>query len=73
MVFERPDDILTDNTQIERCKQCKDCVNWGNNKSDFRSNAFDKAYCDEFPHPNRKPRYVIDDTDSCPYRKIKNG
>lgn len=70
---DHKDEVLTDNTKIHYCKQCEHCVNWGNNAQDFRSNMFDKICCDEYPYPNTKPQYVIDNSGDCPYRSEKRG
>lgn len=58
-------EILTDNTQIQRCNQCKDCAFWGN--SNAFSNEYDKLFCDMFEYPQRKPRHVIDNLGECEY------
>lgn len=70
MVFQK-DEVLSDNTQMKYCEQCEKCVHWGNNKEDYRSNKFNKSCCDEFPHPTKKPQYVISNTGECPYRMEK--
>lgn len=58
------DEILTDNTKIKYCKQCKKCAFWGNNDDPFR-NAYDKSCCDMYPYPARKPEGVIWNTEDC--------
>ena len=60
------DEILTDNTKIKYCTQCKDCAFWGN--SDAFSNKYDKTNCDMFPYPGCKPGYVLNNTGDCQYR-----
>lgn len=67
-VFQK-DEVLSDNTKAQYCMQCEKCVHWGNNQDDYRSNRFNKACCDEFPHPTKKPEYVISNTGECPYRR----
>lgn len=52
------DEILTDNTKIGYCKQCRKCMFWGNNDDPF-SNAYDKACCDMYKYPLSKPQEVI--------------
>ncbi len=65
-------EILTDNTKIKYCTQCKPCANWGN-KGDPFSNQFDKSCCDEFPYPGMKPIGVINNYDQCmKFRKRKS-
>lgn len=62
------DDILSDNTHIEYCKQCKKCLHWGNNKDDPFSNAYDKAFCDMFPYPDeKKPQVIINNKAACDF------
>lgn len=65
------DDILTDNTKINYCEQCKNCINW-NDKNEPFSNAYDKAFCDIFPYPDdKKPFGVINNTEDCPFFEEK--
>ena len=59
------DEILTDNTKIEKCRQCKDCFNWGH--SGNFGNAPDKACCDMYRYPDHKPIDVIENELTCPY------
>lgn len=58
-------EVLTDNTQIEYCKQCRMCCNWGHTGA--FGNAPEKASCDMFPYPGHKPQSVINNTGRCPY------
>ena len=64
------DEILSDNTHIEYCKQCKDCIYW--NGEDNFSNRYDKSSCAVYPFPASKPPYVINNRGDCPY-KAKAG
>lgn len=52
-----PKEQLTDNSKVERCRQCKTCKfnNGGNNWS----NKYDKSYCGVFMYPESKPNEVI--------------
>ena len=50
-------ELLTDNTKIHYCNQCKDCAYWGN--ADAYSNAYDKCACDIYPMPQGKPQAVF--------------
>lgn len=68
---DHSNEILSDNTQINYCNQCKNCIHWGNNKTDYRSNKYDKVYCDEYPYPNSKPRYIVWNQGDCIYREEK--
>jgi len=66
------DEILTDNTKINYCAQCKDCAFWGNNNDPF-SNQYRKTNCDMFPYPGIKPMYVLDSTGDCQYHMAREG
>ena len=71
-ILERhADEVLTDNTKIEYCAQCKECVHWGN--SDAFSNSYNKSNCDMFPLPGLKPLFVINDTGRCKWRLEGRG
>ena len=70
-MWTHDDEVLTDNTKIKRCQQCKDCMMWG--KGDNYSNAYDKSSCLMYPYPNFKPLAVINDQDICPYKVTKGG
>ena len=63
------DEILTDNTKVSYCDQCTDCAMWGN--GDAFSNSPEKAYCDMYKFPARKPAEVINNTGKCPYKVKK--
>ena len=63
-------EILTDNTKISYCEQCKDCTLWGLGDDPF-SNEYTKANCAMFPNPDHKPGYVINNQGLCPYRVAK--
>ena len=59
-------EILTDNTKIHYCSQCRDCSYWGN--GDAFSNRYDKSCCDIDPYPGIKPDAVIHNTGTCEYK-----
>lgn len=59
------EEVLTDNSAIENCKQCKDCI-FRDNK-DVWSNHYTKSCCVMFPHPSFKPLKVIQNTGICEY------
>lgn len=61
-------EVLTDNTKIKYCRQCKKCRYWGNHDDPF-SNKYDKTNCDIYPMPGMKPSEVINNTGSCQYFK----
>lgn len=65
------DDILSDNTHRNICRQCKNCRFWGNADDPFR-NAYDKACCDMYPYPSYKPQGVVDNTEACEYKKPRD-
>ena len=62
-------EILTDNTKIRYCNQCKNCAFWGN--GDAFSNAYDKTCCDIYPYPGMKPSEVINNRGECPYWTLR--
>ena len=64
-------EVLTDNSKIKNCKQCKKCKFWGNKKNDAFSNTFDKSCCDKYPYPDHKPMVVINNTGQCIFRAVK--
>ena len=64
------DEVLTDNTRISYCEQCKDCAMWGIGNDPF-SNEYTKANCAMFPNPDHKPGYVINNQAPCPFRVTK--
>lgn len=64
------DENLSDNTHIKYCKQCRNCVFWGN--SDAFSNRHDKSNCDQYPPPGFKPYFVINNTGDCKYRVVRD-
>lgn len=63
-------EILTDNTQISYCEQCRECIMWGANNDPFM-NKYDKANCLMYPNPDHKPGFVINNEGVCPYRSVK--
>ena len=64
------DEILSDNTHADYCRQCKDCAMWGIGDDPF-SNRYDKGNCSMFPNPDHKPVYVINNQGQCPFRVEK--
>ena len=59
------DEVLTDNSKIEYCKQCKDCI--FRDDGTVYSNQYTKASCIMFPHPASKPLHVINNKGVCEY------
>lgn len=62
------DEVLTDNTKIEKCKQCKDCILWGH--TDNFGNAYDKSSCDMYPYPDHKPMSIVHNHAMCQFRTV---
>lgn len=62
------DDKLSDNSQVELCKQCKECKL--NNDGTVWSSHYSKSYCQMYARPMRKPDNVIHNTGRCPYRSV---
>lgn len=63
------EETLTDNTQFNLCKQCKDCLHQSDGT--IWTNRYDKSSCQQFPYPDIKPLAVIENEVNCSYRKIK--
>ena len=53
------EEVLSDNTEEVKCRQCEGCLEWGGN---VWSSRFDKSSCNAFPYPDHKPMYVVFDT-----------
>lgn len=61
------DDILSNNTKADYCKQCKSCDRWGKSGTPW-DNKHDKSNCIAFPHPvSMKPTGVINNETKCPF------
>jgi len=58
------DEILTDNTVLEKCTQCKDCLFWndGTEYSNYR-----KSSCAIYTYPDMKPLEVMENRERCEY------
>lgn len=65
-------EILTDNTKISYCEQCKDCTMWGIDDDPF-SNKYTKANCAMYRDPDNKPMYVIYNQAPCPFKVPGRG
>lgn len=63
------DEVLSDNTWFQKCRQCEDCVKWGG-KDPFQ-NKFDKTSCKAYPYPNYKPIDIINNRTLCEYKVKK--
>lgn len=66
---EHKDEVLSDNSKIEYCKQCKDCI-FRNDGTAF-SNHYTKSCCQIFQYPNVKPLQVINNKGVCEYYSNK--
>jgi hypothetical protein len=64
------EEVLTDNTQFEYCKQCKLCEL--RDDGTVWSNHYSKCSCQRYPHPRMKPIDVINNKVACPFRTINN-
>lgn len=69
--MEHESEILSDNTKIGYCRQCRDCVFWDG--GDLYSNQYDKASCKMYPFPDHKPMDVMHNRADCPYRIEEGG
>ena len=63
------EEVLSDNTQFEKCSQCKECV--FQSDGTVWSNSFNKSCCQKYPYPKVKPIGVINNSGKCPHRKMK--
>ena len=63
------DEILSDNTRMQKCRQCEDCKKWGG--KDLFQNKFDKTSCDAYPYPAHKPIDVINNRTLCEFKVKK--
>lgn len=59
------DEKLTDNSIIEKCKQCKTCI--FQSDGTVWSNNYQKGCCAIYQYPQSKPIEIIDNTASCEY------
>ena len=59
------DEVLSDNSQIEYCKQCKMCKY--RDDGTVWSNHYTKSNCQMFAYPKTKPLDVINNEGDCPY------
>ena len=59
------DEVLSDNSKVENCKQCKDCI-FQNDGTAFTNN-YQKSSCMIYQYPNFKPLYVIKNKSLCEY------
>lgn len=63
------EETLSDNSQIENCKQCKKCI--FQDGGTVWSNHYTKSSCQKYPYPSMKPIEVIDNEGECPEYKAK--
>ena len=65
MTFEELHDgeVFTDNTKIEKCKQCKDCMLQSDGTA--YTNDYQKGSCLIYPYPGSKPDHVLENTGKC--------
>lgn len=57
------DEVLTDNTDLKKCEQCKDCMY--RDDGTVYSNDYRKACCQIYSHPLFKPIGVINGNEEC--------
>ena len=63
------DEVLSDNSAVENCKQCKNCL-FRDDGTVF-SNDYRKSCCQMFPYPGFKPIGVINNAEPCEYHITK--
>lgn len=61
------DDTLTDNTALDKYRQCKDCAL--RDDGTVYSNHYQKGSCAAYPYPGFKPSKVMLNTDKCEFYK----
>lgn len=59
------EDILSDNTQIPKCEQCKECI--FRDDGTVYSNDYRKSSCRMYPYPRFKPLAVMNNTEDCEF------
>lgn len=59
------DEVLSDNTQFEKYRQCKDCI--FRDDGTVYSNHYTKSSCRMYPYPKFKPLAVMDGSEQCDY------
>lgn len=65
------DEVLTDNTQFDKCRQCKNCI--FRDDGTVYSNHYQKGCCSMFPYPQFKPHEVVMNLVNCEfYEKEKS-
>ena len=58
-------EVLSDNSDVENCKQCKDCL-YQIGLTDF-SNNYQKTSCAVYEYPDMKPLGVMENRERCEY------
>lgn len=65
------DEILTDNTAFDKCRQCKDCI--FRDDGTVYSNHYQKGCCRAYPYPRFKPDDIMMNRVNCEfYEKEKS-
>lgn len=59
------DEHLTDNSSVEKCKQCKSCI--FQSDGTVWSNDYQKSCCSMYQYPQSKPIEIIKNTGNCEY------
>ena len=62
------EETLTDNSQFENCRQCKNCI--FQSDGTVWSNHYSKSCCQKYSYPRFKPVEIIDNKKDCFYRKF---
>lgn len=64
------EETLSDNSHVENCKQCKDCI--FRDDGTVWSNSYQKGCCQIYQYPNMKPLRVVNNTGTCEYYSNKD-
>ena len=59
------EEVLTDNTKIPKCNQCKNCM--FRDDGTVYSNDYKKSCCTMYQYPGMKPIGVINNTEECEF------
>lgn len=64
-LYERyKDEVLSDNSQSDDCKECRDCIHW---KKGGKFDSYRKATC--LKYPKMKPIGVIENKQKCEFKE----
>lgn len=65
------DEVLTDNTELDKYRQCRDCVLQSDGT--IFSNHYQKGSCAMYSYPQSKPTAIMLNQQDCPFRQVKKS